>query len=213
MKNKNSFYTVFLLSALVLTCLFGIVLSQMTVGVKQGNMIQYKVECTGDVPEHHDVTNAKIEVVNVQDKMIDIKFTSLYLDGTEKIEYSTLNLETGNLGEGFIIPANLTEGDTFSEKNYGNITISKIEERAYAGVKRITVTASNPQNMWHWDQETGFLVEAKSTYANFTITMEAKETNIWEPQPYEMDPTVAIVLVVAIIAGLVVIAIFRVLKK
>jgi hypothetical protein len=213
MKNKNSFCTVLLLTALVSSCLFGTVFAQMTVGVKQGNMIQYDVECTGDVPEQHDVTSAKIEVVNVRDKLIDIKFTSVYLDETEKIEYSTLDLQTGNLGEGFIIPANLTEGDIFFEKNYGNITISKTEERAYAGVKRITVTASNPQNTWHWDQKTGFLVEAKSTYSNFTIAMEAKETNIWEPQPYEMDPTVAIVLVVAIIAGLVVIVVFRVLKK
>ncbi|MCW4021962.1 MAG: hypothetical protein ACOWW1_06820 [archaeon] len=213
MKNKNSFCIVLLLLALMSSYLFGSVFAQVTVGVKQGNMIQYDVECTGDVPKQHDVSSAKIEVVNVRDKLIDIKFTSVYLDGTEKIEYSTLNLQTGNLGEGFIIPANLTEGDTFFEKNYGNITISKIEERAYAGQKRITVTASNPQNLWYWDQETGFLVEAKSTYANFTIVMEAKETNIWEPQNYEMDPVVAIVLVVAIIAVLLVIVVFRVLKK
>ena len=113
----------------------------------------------------------------------------------------------------FIIPSNLTEGETFFEQNEGNITIEKTEERAYAGVKRTTVTASNPKTIWHWDQQTGFLVEAKSTYSNFTITTTAKETNIWQPQPYQLDPTVSIVLVVAIIAAILGIVVVRILKK
>ena len=213
MKTKNAFFIVFLVTALIASCIFSNVFAQIIVGVKEGDLIQYDVEVTGDVPEQHDVANASIEVINVRDKLIDIKFTSTFLDGTQKIDYSTLNLQTGNLGETFIIPANLTKGDSFSEELYGNITISKVEERSYAGVKRTTVTASNPQNVWYWDQETGFLVEAKSTFANFTITTTAKETNIWQPQPYEMDPIVSIVLVTVIIAALLIIVVFRVLKK
>jgi hypothetical protein len=213
MKTKHAFFIVFLVTALMATCIFSNVFAQIIVGVKEGDLIQYDVEVTGDVPEQHDVANASIEVINVRDKLVDIKFTSVFLDGTQKIDYSTLNLQTGNLGETFIIPANLTKGDSFSEELYGNITISKVEERSYAGVKRTTVTASNPQNVWYWDQETGFLVEAKSTYANFTITTTAKETNIWQPQPYEMDPIVSIVLVIVIIAALLIIVVFRVLKK
>ncbi|WGM90529.1 MAG: hypothetical protein NUK63_05240 [Candidatus Bathyarchaeum tardum] len=135
-------------------------------------MIAYHVKTTGDVPPEHDVKNASIEVINVREKIVDIKFTSMFLDGTEKIEYASLDLETGKLGEAFIIHANLIKGDTFSEENYGTITISKIEERAYAGEKRTTVTANNPQSIWYWDQETGFLVEATSTYSNFSITIK-----------------------------------------
>jgi len=213
MKTKHSFFIVFLVTALMASCIFSNVFAQIIVGVKEGDLIQYDVEVTGDVPEQHDVANASIEVINVRDKLVDIKFTSVFLDGTQKIDYSTLNLQTGNLGETFIIPANLTKGDSFSEELYGNITISKVEERSYAGVKRTTVTASNPQNVWYWDQETGFLVEAKSTYANFSITTTAKETNIWQPQPYEMNPIVSIVLVTVIIAALLIIVVFRVLKK
>ncbi len=213
MKTKHSFYIGLLVTALIGICLFSTVFAQLTVGVKKGDIIEYQVECKGDVPEQHDVSSATIEVLNVRDKMIDIKFISVFLDETEKTEYSTLNLETGNLGEAFIIPANLTEGDTFFEQIAGNITISGVEERAYSGKKRTTVTASDPKNLWYWDQETGFLVEAKSTYANFSIAMKAEETNIWQPQSPEMDPTVAIVLVVAIIAALLIIVVFRVMKK
>ena len=206
-------FCIFCLTALVGTCFFGTVFAQVTVGVKEDDMIKYQVECTGDVPKDHNVTEATIEVVNVRGKIIDIKFTSVFMDENQKIDYSSLNLETGKLGEAFIIPSNLTEGQTFFEQNEGNITISEVEERAYAGVKRTTVTASNPKTMWHWDQQTGFLVEAKSTYSNFTITTTAKETNIWQPQPYELDPTVSIVLVVAIIAAVFGIVAYRVLKK
>ena len=209
---KNLF-CIFCLMTLMATFVFGTVFAQVTVGVKEGYMIEYQVECTGEVPEDHNVTKASIEVVNVRDKIVDIKFTSIFKDETQKNDYSSLNLETGKLGECFIIPSNLTEGQTFFDQNAGNITISKTEERAYAGVKRTTVTASTPQTIWHWDQQTGFLVEAKSTYTNFTITTTAKETNIWEPQPYEVDPTVSIVLVVAVIAAVFGIVAFRILKK
>ena len=206
-------FCIFCLMTLVATCVFGTVFAQVTVGVKEGYRIEYQVECTGTVPEDHNVTKASIEVVNVRGKIVDIKFTSVFMDETQKIDYSSLNLETGKLGECFIIPSNLTEGQTFFDQTAGNITISKIEERAYAGVKRTTVTASNPQTICHWDQQTGFLVEANTTYANFTITTTAKETNIWEPQPYELDPTVSIVLVIAVIVAVFGIVAFRVLKK
>jgi len=213
MKTKHVFCIDLLLAVMVLTCVFSTVFAEVTMGVKKGNMMQYEVVNTGDVPKDHNVVNATIEVLNVWNKNIDIKFTSVFVNGSEKTDYSTLDLETGNLGEAFIIPANLTEGESFFEQTTGNITISKIEERAYAGAKRTTVTAASPKSVLYWDQETGFLVEAKSTYENFTITTTAKETNIWQPKPYELDPTVSIVLVVAIIAALLVIVIVRVLKK
>lgn len=213
MTTKYNFYNVVLITALLASCIFSTVFAQITVGVKKGDNISYQVQCTGDVPQEHDVTNATIEVVNVREKIIHLKFTYVFLNGTEKYEYSILDLEKGKLGEAFIISANLTESDTFFEETYGNITISKIEERAYAGAKRTTVTATNLQNVWHWDQATGFLVEAKSTYSNFTITTIAKETNIWQPDPYELDPTVSILLVAAIIVALGVVVAFRVLKK
>lgn len=213
MTKSATFFIVILMTALVSSCLFVTVLAEITVGVKKGDQITYHVKTTGDVPPEHDVTNASIEVVNVRGKIVDIKFTSVFLDGHKKIDYATLNLETGSLGEGFIIPANLTEGDTFVEQTSGNITINELEERVYAGEKRNIVTAINLQGVWYWDQATGFLVEAKSTYSNFTITTTAIETNIWQPHPYELDPLLAIILVVTVIAVLAIFVVVRIMKK
>ena len=202
-------FCIICLAVLVVTCFFATVSAEVIVGVKKGDIVEYQVKCTGEVPPQHDVTNATIEVVRVRGKTIDIKFTSVFLDGTQKTENSILNLETGQLGEAFIIPANLTEGETFVEETEGNITITGIEERAYAGTKRETVTASTVHSIFYWDKQTGFLVEAKSTYTNFTITTQAKQTNIWQPQPYELDPLLAITLVIAVIATVLVIVMIK----
>jgi hypothetical protein len=213
MTTKPKFCIVILMTVLIMSCLFATVYADVIVGVKKGDMITYHVKNTGNVPPEHDVTNATIEVVNVSGKIVDIKFTSVFLNGTEKIDYATLNLETGNLGEGFIIPANLTKGDIFVEEKSGNITITDVEERVYAGEKRVTLTANNIQGVYYWDQPTGFLLEAKSTYSNFTISTTAIQTNIWQTQPYELDPLLAIVLVVGVIAVIIVVVVFRMKKK
>ncbi|MCK4884927.1 hypothetical protein KAS24_02540, partial [Candidatus Bathyarchaeota archaeon] len=47
--------------------------AEIVAGVKQGDWIEYKVTCTGNVPEEHDVNGAKIEIVGVDEEKIDIK--------------------------------------------------------------------------------------------------------------------------------------------
>ena len=45
-----------------------LVYAEIIVGVKQGDWIEYRVTCTGDVPAEHDVNEAKIEIVGVDEK-------------------------------------------------------------------------------------------------------------------------------------------------
>ena len=187
-----------------------VVSAESSVGVKQGDWIEYKVTTTGAVPAEHDVEGAKIEVIDVDEKKIDVKLTSIYSDGREETVTSTLNLETGQIGDAFIIPADLNAGDTFREQTEGTITVSGVEERIFAGARRSVVYASTPQTMFYWDRSTGVLVEATSSYPDFTLSTKAEKTNMWQPQIFGLDPLVFIALI--IVAIVAVLAIFLILK-
>ncbi|MCW4015846.1 MAG: hypothetical protein NWF06_05700 [Candidatus Bathyarchaeota archaeon] len=200
MMKKNASYII------CLAVLFGMifpacVLAEISVGVTKGDVIEYQVTCTGNVPDEHNVDSAKIEVTGVDGTQIDIKLTSTYPNGTQTTDTTTLNLQTGQIGDSFIIPANLSNTDTFIEQTEGTITISAVEERTYADAKRTVVTATTTHNMFYWDQATGFLLEATSTYSDFTITTKAENTNIWQSQAFGIDPIFPIVLLAVTIGA------------
>ena len=186
--------------------------AEIVVGVKQGDWIEYKVTVTGDVPEQHNVTWSKIEVMAVEGKKIDVKITSRYSNGTEETATSTLNLETGQIGDAFIIPANLDKSDTFLLSE-GTITISGVEERTYAGATRSVVYASTSVTMFYWDRSTGVVVEATSSYPDFTLATKAEKTNMWQTQAFGIDPLFSIVLVVLVIVAVLAIFLRHIKKK
>lgn len=70
----------------------------------------------------------------------------------------------------------------FFDKHVGNITISSVEERSYAGAPRTVVHAKTPETAYYWDQDTGFLVEGNSKYSDCTMNTIVDKTNIWKPQ-------------------------------
>jgi len=189
------------------------VYAEIVVGVKDGDWIEYRVTGTGNIPAEHDVTEAKIEILGVDGKTIDIQIASKFSDGREETINSTLNLETGQIGDSFIIPANLSKGDTFLEQTEGTITISGVEEKTYAGAKRTMVYATTSITEFSWDSSTGFLVEATSSYPDFTIITEAENTNIWQTQTFGIDPIVPIVLVAAVIGAVLAIVLGRIKKQ
>jgi hypothetical protein len=185
--------------------------AEIVVGVKKGDWVTYNVAITGEVPEQHDVTWCKIEIIEVEEKRVYVDITSRYSDGREETAPSTLNLETGQIGDGFIIPANLDESDTFLSPE-GTLTISGVEEETYAGATRSVVYASNPQTVFHWDRSTGFLVEANSSYSAFTMITKVEKTNIWQTQIFGLDQTVFIALIALVIVAVLALAIFLIRK-
>lgn len=200
--------------AVLVGMLFSAVASaEIAVGVKQGDWIEYKVTCTGTVPEEHDVTWSKIAVISVEGKKIDIDVTSRYFDGSEETETATLNLETGQIGDAFIIPAQLDNGDPIPEPYEGSITIIGVEKRTYAGATRSVVYASTSLTMFYWDRYTGFLVEATSSYPDFTIITKAEKTNMWQTQIFGIDPIIFIVPIIAVIVAVLAIFLIRKMKK
>lgn len=189
-----------------------VVHAEISLGVKQGDWIEYTVTCTGNIPAEHDVTGAKIEILNVYEKTIDIQITSTYSDGREETTNTTLNLETGQIGDSFIIPANLDDNDTFLEQTEGTITINGIEEKNIAGAKRTLVYAATTVTMFSWDRSTGFLVEATSSYPDFTMVTKAENTNTWQTQTFGIDPIVPIVLIAAMLGAFLAIVLSRTKK-
>lgn len=201
------------LAVLVGMLFLAVASAEIVVGMKPGDWIEYKVTCTGNVPEEHDVTRSKIEITDVKGKKIDIEITSMYSDGTEETATATLNLETGQIGDGFIIPANLDNGDPIPEQYEGTITISGVEKRTYAGATRSVVYASTSLTMFYWDRSTGFLVEATSSYPDFTIITKADKTNMWQTQIFGIDPFVFIVPIIAVIVAVLAFFLIRKMKK
>ena len=186
-------------------------IAEISVGVKKGDWIEYQVTFTGVPEEKHDVTWAKMEIETVEGTQINLNVTVKFSDGTIEPQTVTLNLETGQLGDDFIIPANLNSGDTFFDKNVGNITISSVEERTYAGATRTVVHATTSETTYYWDKATGVLVEGISQFPEYTMNSIVDKTNIWQPQPVGLDPTVfyalaigATVLIAVVLAFLIV---------
>jgi hypothetical protein len=213
MKAKFALYVV---SFVVLVgMIFSAVASaDVMVGVKRGDWVTYNVTITGEVPEQHDVTWCKIEVTEVEGKNVYVNITSRYSDGREETEPSTLKLETGQIGDCFIIPANLDAGDVFMSPE-GTLTVSGVEEKTYLGAARSVVYANNLQTVFRWDRSTGFLLEANSSYPAFTMHTVAEKTNLWQAQIFGLHPIGFIVLVVVVIVAVAILAFFlmRKMKK
>lgn len=196
--------------AIVLSCFVTAgVSAELSVGVKKGDWIEYQVSFTGDASFGHDVVWARLEVTNVQGAIVTVNITTKSTDGEiSNLLPTNLNLDTGELVDDFIIPANLQIGESFFDKNQGNIIITAMEKRTVAGAERTIITGVNPDTKYHWDQSTGVLVDANSTYTDYAITTKIDRTNMWQPQVFGFDPTgfyAALVGIVIILVSLAVI--------
>lgn len=191
----------------------GVALGAVSVGVKTGAWIEYNVSVTGTPAEQHDVTWARMEVNAVHGTQIGLNISVKFSDGTLEPQTATLNLETGQLGDDFIIPANLNVGDVFFDKNVGNITISGVEEKTYAGATRSVVTAATSETTYYWDQTTGVLVEGISQYPEYTMHSVVDKTNLWQPQTLGLDPTVFYAVVIGAVALIVIVLVVFVVRR
>lgn len=194
----------------VVFVLAGPVLAQPAVGVKTGDWIEYEVTYTGNVLPDHQVKAARMEVTDVSGPLIQVRITSTYANDTTETTASTLNLQTGQLIDDFIVPANLKLGDQFLDSRVGNITITGVEQRTYAGAARTVVSATSFDNTYVWDQATGVSVEGFSESADYTMHSIATATNIW--QASALDPVIVyalIVLAAIIVAAAVVLLVMR----
>jgi membrane protein YdbS with pleckstrin-like domain len=202
---------IIILLVLSLIFLFGssLAFADLSVGVKSGDWIEYGINYTGVPFQGHDVTSARMTVVEVQGTNISVSIISRYANGYNETTNSTLNLQTGHLIDDFIIPDDLKVGDMFRDQNLGNVTISTVEQRTYAGALRTVVSASASNNTYFWDRSTGVSVEGTSQGADYNIHTIVSTTNMWLPaQRVDLASLflVGAVLLVILVAAIAVVA-------
>ena len=187
----------------------------VSVGVKKGDWIEYGVSFTGTPPEGHEVSWARMEVLDVQGAEISLNITTETPEGLVSSETIMLNLETGEIGDDFVIPADLRDGDVFYDMNFGNITVESVEVRVYAGSTRVVVVGGKSENLDYWDQLTGFLLEGISSFPDYTMTARVERTNLWQSQQTGLDPAalVLVVLVAVIVLATAVLVVRRRLRR
>ncbi|PVX23389.1 MAG: hypothetical protein CW716_12320 [Candidatus Bathyarchaeum sp.] len=200
------------LAVLVGLLFSAVALADDAVGVKEGHWIEYRVITTGDVPEGHDVAWTRMEVVDVEGQNVSFKITLTYSDNVVQTKNETVNLETDNIMEGFIIPANLDAGEDF-ESNEGNLTVNDVKEETYAGANRNIVFANTSQTQFSWDRSTGVLVEANASYPTFAIVTKVERTNMWQAQIFGIDPFVFSVPIIAMVIAVLAFFMIRKVKN
>jgi hypothetical protein len=191
----------FAIVAIILVLATGLISTasaDLAVGVRAGDWIEYNVTYTGNPAQGHNIVWARMEIVSVSGTAISVKMTSRFEDNSTTITNSTLNLQTGDLIDDFIIPANLTVGQTFVDKNLGNITIQTVEENTYAGATRTVVSASTATNTYVWDQQTGVSVEGNAHEPTYSLHTIVADTNMWNPAQPTTDALTPVVLAITI---------------
>lgn len=184
-----------------------------SIGVKAGDWIEYHVTFTGVPPEGHDVDWARMDVVSVQGKEVSLDIAAKLSNGTWLNETVQLNLETGQLGDAFIVPADLNSGDAFFDMRQGNITISEVEEGTYAGAKRTVIVGATEETTYYWDKATGVLVEGNSSYADFSMYTKVDKTNLWQAEAVGLDSTVVYAVGAAVAVVIVAVAAVFLLRR
>ena len=183
----------------------GTVVAQVSVGVTEGDWIEYNITYTGAPPEYFPEW-ARIEVNAVEGTLITVEITARRLNGTSDTQSATFDLATGT-PELLLIPANLDLDDEFYHDTFDNITIIGEDNLTYAYATRTVVSAAVSQTVFHWDQATGILLKADQTADEFVQKWLVTSTNLWQAQMFGLDPTMFYTLLIVGIAAFVSIAI------
>jgi len=187
---------------------------EVSVGVKVGDWIEYEVTTGGNPPEQHNVKWARMEIVDVQGPEIKVNVTTEASNGTISSLIMPLNLEKGEIGAWFIIPADLEVGDAFYDINMSrNVTIEGQEQKTYAGALRTVTNATTPERIKQWDKATGVFVISIDTFPGFSINATATKTNMWSPQILGLEPKIFWALIITVASVIIVIAITLVLRR
>ncbi|MBN1677812.1 MAG: right-handed parallel beta-helix repeat-containing protein [Candidatus Thermoplasmatota archaeon] len=196
--------------------------AEVEVGVKAGDWIKLDYEIS-DAPSGTTLpTWIKVEFLDVEGTSVEVRVTMHMSDGTEESVTESVDVVGGGeaLGlSGFVIPVNLTTGDTVYMTGYGDITLVGETTRKFAGASRTAVYASiseyGTEVTYYWDKLTGVLVEVRMSSGVMIGTAKASETNMWEAQSSGalVNSIVLYALVIAAIAIVVAVAFLMMRRK
>lgn len=211
--------------ALVLMGIMTAVVSAQ-VGVEAGNWIKYgEISITGTgVPSQYNVEWIKMEITGIQGNTVSVTATSHPTTGSETTQTLSGDVSTGTgTLSFFLIPANLTKGDSVPIMGMGMLTVTDVVTRTYAGASRSTVyveygVAGAASMKFYWDQATGVMTEMRmevTTPTTYTMTMKATDSNMWQagPAAFAIDPTYLYILAAVIVVIAVVTIAFVMRRK
>ncbi len=208
--------------------------NQPSVGVKEGDWIEYNISITGTgtPPPTHDVRWMRIEILPVQGTAFSVNLTARYVNGTLGSAVWKFNFTEGNVGGWIIIPSNLGPGDTFYDswtpetRKPVNVTIQRQEQRRVLGASRTVTYGNDSFRHKEWDKATGVFVGSSERFKNvtnkagwyiedLTVTIQAIATNMWSPQILELNQTVfyALVAVSMVLAALILSSVILVARR
>ncbi len=163
-----------------------------SVGVKEGDWIEYSVTVTGGVPPPKlSLDWYRITVLNLDGAAFSANFTVHYVNGSVSSAVWKFNFTEGNVGGWTIIPRNLSTGDSFYDSyKPGNVTVEGQTQKVVAGATRTIIYASDEKReVKEWDKDTGVYTFSVEHPKNLTLTTNATATNMWSPQPPEANQT------------------------
>jgi hypothetical protein len=189
------------------------------IGIKEGDWGKYKIEVIPEEMEKYfgtivEIEWIKVEAISISNKTVAAEQTIHFKNGTEETE--TIG---DALASGFIIEADLGEGDEVSAEFSGPGTTKKIVgtvSRIYAGANRkvnyveFKVAQYNTTSTMkvYWDKKTGILCEISTSFTEFMgqpvempLLYKMTGTNLWATSIWMQSWFWAIIVVTIIFAA------------
>ena len=194
--------------------------AEISVGVKKGDWVEYQSIYTGTPPELSS-DFFRFDVLSVEGTNVTYEGITDYLNGTREIEVYTADISVRSAIDFgmFVIPSSLPDSGTFysGSEAFGNLTVEGVEERTYAGAKRVTVHSTlggnNGSSTGTWDKETGVLLEMNDVRPDYSLNVKAERTNIWQPQIFGIDQSIFYTLVILAVVVIVLVSILVLRRK
>lgn len=176
-----------LLVVLLFSCLFlatYVLADNRTVGVKQGDWIEYAVTFTGGPPV---ITWVREDILNVTETFVAVKTTTLWYNGSETVETLNLNLTSPsgtsmNWVGRLSIPPDSKIGDPINVQGYP-LAVGGENNRTYVGTERTVVSAGGSMGsytvVFYWDKQTGVMLQAIFVSEGHVRDVLATATNLW----------------------------------
>lgn len=199
------------LASVLLIMLFVPVFAAVTVGLREGNWIEYSVTYIGAPPDDYP-ERVRIDVKRIQGSEITVEINGDLLNGQEDSRSLTFNLELG-APDLIIIPANLSAGSEFYHKDLGNITIEGVEDYSLEGETRTLVYTTFTQLYFRWDRATGILIQADKVEDAFSQKYLAVKASLGQALISEFDPLMLYVPIILVIVVSIVASYFLLKRK
>lgn len=184
---------------LILSALSNLAVAQHACGVKNGDWMRYDMNVTSG--GQGGSGSIKINIQNVQGTQVSgtIEISVQGFTITEP-ENFTIDIAAGaGTYAGFIIPANLTVGDSIPGEY---VQVENVVTKN--GREAIQANASSPifgfSGVVYWDQATGVLLETSGSAVGATYSMSLAETSLWSGGFPLFLVAVIIIIVVAAVA-------------